>query len=380
MEHARRTRSRIGLGATAFLLPLLAALPAFAADAWQKLDPDLMPEMVTEQGHMIKDIYHLINFITIGIFCLVAVLMIYTLVKFRKRPGENRQPLNFNHHTGLEIIWTIVPAAILIGIAIPTYKVIAFHESIPQDPDGLNVDVIGHQWYWEYRLPDHKVQIMANDGLATPLVVPVNKVVRLNLTGEDVIHSWFVPQFGFKIDTVPGRINQAWFKVEKPGTYHGQCAELCGTMHGKMYITVKAVSDAEWETWRKEQPVADLTQGDKEAADKPVDEATLTKEGAKVYAARCASCHQPTGAGVPGAFPPLAGSEYVTGKPEDHAKVVLNGLNGAITVKGQSYNGVMPAWKDVLSDREIAAVVTYERNSWGNKAGVVTPDDVKKLR
>jgi cytochrome c oxidase subunit 2 len=307
--------------------------------------------------------------------------MIYTMVKFRKRPGENRQPTNFNHHTGLEIIWTIVPAAILIGIAVPTYKVIAFHESIPQDPDGLNVDVIGHQWYWEYRLPDHKVQIMANDGLKTPLVVPVNKVIRLNLTAEDVIHSWFVPSFGFKIDTVPGRINQAWFKVEKPGTYYGQCAELCGTMHAKMFITVKAVSDAEWETWRKEQPEADLTQGDKQAAaDAPVDMDTLMAEGKKVYDTRCASCHQPNGEGIPGAFPPIAGAEQVTGSAEEHAKIVLHGMNGAITVKGQSYNGVMPAWKDVLNDREIAAVLTYERNSWGNKAGLVTPDEVAKLR
>jgi cytochrome c oxidase subunit 2 len=380
MEHARRTRSRIGLGATATMLPLLAALPAFAEEAWVKLESDLMPEMVTQEGHMIKDIYHLINWITIGIFILVAVLMIYTMVRFRKRPGENRQPTNFNHHTGLEIIWTIVPAAILIGIAVPTFKVIAFHESIPQDPDGLNVDVIGHQWYWEYRLPDHKVQIMANDGIKTPLVVPVNRIVRLNLTGEDVIHSWFVPSFGWKIDCVPGRINQAWFKVEKPGTYHGQCAELCGTMHGKMYITVKAVSEPEWEIWRKEQPIASLTQGEKEAANAPVDEATLMKEGEKGYAARCASCHQPTGAGIPGAFPPLAGAEQVTGKAEEHIKIVLNGLNGAITVKGQSYNGVMPAWKDVMTDREIAAVLTYERNSWGNKAGIVKPDDVAKLR
>jgi len=381
MEHLRQTRSGIGLWATAGLLSALTTLPAWAEGAqWQTIEADGMPAMVTQQGHMIKDIYHLITFITVGIFILVACLMLYVMVKFRKRPGENRQPMNFNHHTGLEVLWTVIPAAILIGIAVPTYKVIAFSESIPQDPDGLNVEVVGHQWFWEYKLPDHKIQIMANDGKATPLVVPVNKVVRLNLTGEDVIHSWFVPEFGFKIDTVPGRINQAWFKVEKPGIYHGQCAELCGTMHGKMYITVKAVSDDEWETWRKAQPVAALTQGDKEAANAPVDEATLVKEGEKVYGARCASCHQPTGQGVPGAFPPMAGSEFVTGKPEEHAKIVLNGLNGSITVKGQSYNGVMPAWKDVLSDREIAAVLTYERNTWGNHAGVVTPDQVAKLK
>ncbi|MBC7542171.1 MAG: cytochrome c oxidase subunit II [Candidatus Sericytochromatia bacterium] len=381
MENLRQTRSRIGLWATASLISVLSALPALAEGKdWQTLDADLMPQMVTPVGHMIKDLYHLITYITIGIFILVMCLMGYVMVRFRKRPGENRQPMNFNHHTGLEILWTALPAAILIGIAIPTYHVIAYQESIPQDPDGLNVEVIGHQWYWEYRLPDHKVQIMANDGNKTPLVVPVGKVIRLNLTAEDVIHSWFVPQFGFKIDSVPGRINQAWFKVEKPGLYHGQCAELCGTMHAKMYISVKAVSDADWEIWRKGQPIASLTQGDKDTKNLPVDLATLQKEGEKVYGARCASCHQPTGEGIAGAFPPLVGAEQVTGKPEEHIKIVLNGLNGAIKVKGQSYNGVMPAWKDVLSDREIAAVLTYERNAWGNKAGVVTPDQVAKER
>lgn len=169
-------------------------------------------------------------------------ILLYSIFKFRARPGA--QPATFHENLKLEIIWTILPAIALIIIAVPAFGTLKKME-VPPKSD-LVVEVIGHQFFWEYRYPRYGITLVDK-----PLVVPVDKVVTLNLTSVDVIHSWFVPAFGVKQDATPGRISNAWFKVEEAGTYQGQCAELCGELHALMYITVKVVEPEEFEEWLK---------------------------------------------------------------------------------------------------------------------------------
>lgn len=378
MELRHRSRRVVGALAAGALLPLMAVMPAGAS---------LMPETITPTAVQVREIWNILTYISVGIFALVALLLIYVMVRFRKRPGENRQPATFTHNTALEILWTVVPAAILISVAVPTYKTMVYAETQPLDPLAIDIDVIGHQWYWEYRFPKQQKSLIATDGAKTALVVPVGKAVRLNLTASDVIHSWFVPALGFKIDTNPGRVTTAWFRADQEGTFKGQCAELCGTRHANMLITLKVVPEAEYLTWLDQQESIETETdeadegADQVAAADPVAEMeAVMKRGKKGYDQRCATCHGAEGEGIPGAFPPLAGAEQVTGAADEMIKIVLHGASGPMKVKGQTYNGVMPAWKDVLNDKEIAAIITYERNSWGNSAGMVTPDQVKALR
>ncbi len=178
-------------------------------------------------------------------FLLIAEgLLLYSIFKFRSRPGA--KPATFHENLKLEIIWTILPALTLVIIAIPAYGTLKKME-VPPKSD-LVIEVVGHQFFWEYRYPKYDLILVDK-----PLVVPVDKVVTLNLTSVDVIHSWFVPAFGVKQDATPGRISHAWFQVEQEGTYKGQCAELCGELHAKMYITVKVVDDEDFQEWLAKQ-------------------------------------------------------------------------------------------------------------------------------
>ncbi len=347
----------------------------------------------TEIASQIYDLHMLIVWVCLAIFVVVFAVMFYSLYKHRKSVGH--QAAQFHEHHTLEIIWTIIPALILIVMAVPATKTIfAMKDTSAAD---MSVKVTGYQWKWEYDYLDKNVKFISN--LATtqdqidnkaeksenyllevdnPMVVPVGKKVRVILTASDVIHAWWVPEFGVKQDAIPGFIKEVWFKADKEGTYRGQCAELCGKAHGYMPIVVEVVSEEKYNGWlvaKAEEAAAGAAGADKEWTK---DE--LLAKGKTVYEKNCAVCHQATGAGLPPAFPAITGSKIALGAiygadgkylPDSHIDRLLNG------------KGVMPAWKALLNDVEIASVITYTRQALGNAATVdpvVQPAQIKAAR
>ena len=368
------------VGASA--LGLCSELVLAAADPYQLNLPE--PQSVIAQ--QIYDMHTMLLWICLVIFVGVFGVMFYSVLKHRK--SLDYPAANFHHSTTVEIIWTIIPIFILVGMAYPATKtVIAMKDT--SSPD-ITIKATGYQWKWGYDyLTGEGEGISFLSNLATPkaqienaapkgenyllevdnrLVVPVGKKVRVLLTANDVIHAWWVPALGVKQDAIPGFIRDVWFTVEKPGTYRGQCAELCGKEHGFMPIVVEAVTPEQYAQWVGEQKTklaAATVDVNKEFT---MDE--LKAEGEKVYAANCVACHQANGKGVPGTFAALDGSKIATGAKGEHINIVMNGKTGT----------AMAAFKH-LSDVQIAAVVTYERNSWGNAAGdLVQPSEINQLR
>jgi cytochrome c oxidase subunit 2 len=332
----------------------------------------------------IYDLHTLILWICFAIFVVVFVPMFIALLRHRKSAGHT--PAKFHDNLAVEIVWTIVPVLILLGMAWPaTSLVVSMKDTSKED---LTIKVTGHQWKWEYEYLGDEIRYMSNsstpkeqiDGaqpkgenylleVDRPLVVPAGKKVRLVLTSSDVIHAWWIPAFGVKQDAIPGFIRDTWFKAETPGTYRGQCAELCGVGHGFMPAVVEVVPPEQFAAWKDEQKTQLAAAA--ASAGKTYDLAELKTIGEKVYAANCTACHQANGVGVPGAFPSLVGSPIVTGDKAGHIDMVLNGKAGT----------AMAAFGKQLSDLDLAAVITYERNSWDNKTGdVVQPADVVARR
>jgi cytochrome c oxidase subunit II len=320
----------------------------------------------------------------VGVFSV----MFYSIYAHRKSIGHKAVP--FHENTTVEIIWTIVPFFILIGMAWPATKsVLALKDT--SNPD-VTIKATGYQWKWGYDyLKGEGEGITLYSNLATPsdqvynrqskgenyllevdqhLVVPVGKKIRILTTAGDVIHAWWVPAFGVKQDAIPGFIRDTWFKAEKEGIYRGQCAELCGKDHGFMPIVVEVLSAEKYSAWVGEQKKKLSAAADDPA--KTWDLAELRAHGEKVYAANCVACHQANGMGVPNAFPALAGSKMVNGPKGEQIAMVLNGKQGT----------AMQAFGKTLSDVEIAAVITYTRNAWSNKTGenLIQPADVKSAR
>jgi cytochrome c oxidase subunit 2 len=317
------------------------------------------------------------------IFVVVFGAMLYSIIKHRKSVGH--KAASFHESTTVEIIWTIIPLLIVIGMALPATKtVVAMKDTTNAD---ITIKAIGYQWKWGYEyIKGEGEGINFLSTLSTPrdqinnleeksntylmevdneVVVPVNKKIRVITTADDVIHAWTVQGFGVKQDAIPGFVRDTWFKAEKIGTYRGQCSELCGKEHAFMPIVVKVVSDADYSTWvsAKKKELAAL-------ADDPSKTYTLEElkdRGAKVYAANCSVCHQPNGKGG-GAFPALDGDKVVLGPKEGQYQILLKGKNA------------MPSWGR-LSDTELAAVMTFTRNSWSNKTGeVIQPSDFVAAR
>jgi cytochrome c oxidase subunit II len=380
-----------------------------------------LTEGVTELSRDIHDLHMAIFWICVAIGVIVYGLLIYSLVNHRKSKGVI--PAQFHENTKLEILWTVIPFLILIGMAIPATKVmIKVYDSSGAD---MTIKVTGYQWKWKYEYLDEGVSFFStldaksnearqmNSGVdpATvenyllevdhPLVLPVGKKIRFLFTGGDVIHSWWVPDLGWKKDTIPGFITDGWARVEKAGTYRGQCTELCGRDHGFMPIVVIAKPDVEYKQWLAEQKgggqpekagiakeagdelaavaeavkdqnpaesgkVSEESTNQRIAASVGADKDMLMTLGHAVYEGHCISCHQAGGEGIEGMFPAIKGSAVVTGPVSGHIDLILNGKAP-----------LMASFRNVLKPEEIAAVITYQRNALGNNTGdIVQASDV----
>jgi cytochrome c oxidase subunit 2 len=322
------------------------------------------------------------------IFLIVFGVMFYSILKHRKSVGHKSQVLA--EPIWVELGWTIVPLLIVIGMALPATKVLVAQKDTTNSD--LTIKATGMQWKWGYdyikgegegigflSTLDNNHRVMSNSGnpeptdnyllkVDNPLVVPVGKKVRIITTANDVIHAWMVPAFGVKQDAIPGFVRDTWFRAEKTGDFYGQCAELCGKEHAYMPIHVKVVSAEEYSAWVGEKQKAMAA-----AADDPSKVwvlADLVKRGESVYAANCVACHQASGKGA-GPIKPLDGSALVV--DADKGKIINVLLNG-------QNNGAMPSWKQ-LSDTELAAVMTYAKNTWSNQTQqIVQPADVQAAR
>jgi len=367
------------------LLATLAglALSVYTGGAWAEYALNLRPG-VTPISREAYDLHTLIMWICVVIGIVVFGAIFISIVKHRKSKGV--QPAQFHESTTVEIIWTVIPFLILIGMAIPATKALVAMEDTSNSD--LTIKVTGYQWKWGYDYIDDGVSFISS--LSTPkeqifdqqakgdnyllevdnpLVVPINKKVRLLITANDVIHAWWVPDLGMKKDAIPGYVNEMWFQIDQEGTYRGQCAELCGKDHGYMPIVVVAKNEADYGEWLSAQKTASDAVAVAAEREWGMDE--LMERGEKVYNSSCAACHQANGEGVPGAFPGLKGSAVATGPIGDHLALIMNGKPGT----------AMAAFAGQLSDVDMAAVVTYERNAWGNNVGDhIQPAEVKAAR
>jgi cytochrome c oxidase subunit 2 len=368
----RRASRLIAAAGAAALAPGVA----HAALEWNLQTP------VTPMAQQMFDLHSYIFWTCVVIFVAVFGVMFYSIFKHRKSVGH--KAAQFHEKTTVEIVWTVIPFLILLAMAWPATKtILAMKDTSAPD---VTVKVTGYQWKWGYdylqegfgfysnlSTPLVQIENKAPKGehylleVDNPLVVPVDSKIRVVITANDVLHAWWVPAFGVKQDAIPGFVRDTWFRAEKIGVYRGQCAELCGKEHGFMPIVVEVKSKDDYAKWVGEQKQKATVAADDPS--KTWTEAELMAKGAVVYAANCQACHQANGKGVPPAFPPLDGSKLVAGPADAQIALVLHGKPGT----------AMASWKQ-LSDADIAAVITYTRNSWGNKSGDVMPAAVKAAR
>ena len=347
-----------------------------------------MPRGVTEISRETYSLHMMILWACVIIGVLVFAVMFWSIIYHRKSKGA--VSATFHENIKVEIIWTIIPFAILVGMAIPATRVLT--EIYDSSESEVDIQVIGYQWRWEYKYlpssadeePVSFFSVMSTPreqinnevpkdehyllDVDNPVVIPINKKVRFLFTSNDVIHAWWVPEFAVKKDAIPGFINESWTIVEEPGIYRGQCAELCGIDHGFMPIVVHAVEQEEYDAWYAErQESARLIA---ELANTVVTMDDSMAEGEAIYNRTCVGCHQPTGQGLPPAFPALAGSDIVTGD-----------LRGVVDVVGHGVPGTaMAPFAGQLNAIELAAVVTYIRNSFSNSMGdLAQPAEVNTI-
>ena len=366
----------------ALLLGLLST-GAWAGEA-QRWQTNMTPG-VTELSREVYDLHMLIFWICVWVGIGVFGFMFYSLIAYRKSKGH--KPATFHENTTAELAWTIVPTIILIAMAIPASKTLI--ELNDTSEAELDVLVTGYQWRWRYeyltdegekvaffsslRTPREEIMNLEAKGehylleVDNPLVLPVNVKTRLLLTANDVIHSWWVPAFAVKKDTIPGFINESWVKPAETGIFRGQCAELCGRDHGFMPIVVNVVEQGEFDTWfaEQQQQAADFAKvyGETQSMSE------LYELGRQVHNRSCAACHGTQGEG--GVGKAIAGSPYAIGEMQGMLEVVVNGVPGT----------AMQAFGTQLNDLELAAVVTFQRNAFGNNMGdAVQALDVKNFK
>lgn len=365
----------------------LACRVGFAArDPWQMN----MFHGVTPLSH---DIYFL-HMTAIAVCAVIGLIvfgvMIYALIHHRKSKGH--EAVLFHENLRLEIFWTIIPFLILVALAIPATTVLIRLEDTSESD--VTIKVVGYQWKWQYQYLNEGISFFSS--LATPypqinnqqpkdqwylldvdnpLVVPINKKIRFLVTSNDVVHSWWVPQLGVKRDAIPGFMHEAWAIIEKPGVYRGQCAELCGINHGFMPIVVRAVSSEDYDAWvaKAEKVVDPYAEANNSSIPKPpLTRAQLMTQGKAKYEQVCSACHGINGKGLPPLYPALQRSSVAVGYPIDrHTHIVLDGVPGT----------AMQAYRDQLTDEEMAGIITYERNAWGNNTNdLVQPSDITAVR
>ena len=366
----------------------LVALSMLLSSSWAHADWTVnMREGVTAISRDVYSLHMIIFWVCVVIGVLVFGVMILSMLMHRKSLGV--KPADFHHSTKLEIIWTIVPVVILVVMAIPsTATLTAMYDASDAD---IDIEVRGLQWKWQYTYlnddPEKEVKFISS--LLTPseeiynearkrenylldvdneVVIPINKKIRFLITSQDVIHAWWVPDFAVKKDAIPGFVHESWAIVEEPGIYRGQCAELCGKQHGFMPIVVRAVEQAEYEEWlvgKQEEAKAVF-----ETVGKEWTQEELMVKGEEVYTRICSVCHQANGQGLPPAFPSLVGTGLAVGSMQEHIDIILHGKAGT----------AMQSFSSQLNAAEIAAVVIYERNAWGNDMGdMIQPREINEM-
>lgn len=382
----------------------LFALAAASGSAYAETALNLT-QGVSPISHDVYDLHMTVFWICVVIGVVVFAAMFYAMIFHRKSRGA--KPASFHSHPWLEITWTIVPVLILILMAIPATKVL-FNMNNNDDAE-LTIKITGWQWKWQYEYLEDGITFFSNNAtpydqtyvsvpkdiegsylkgtfyklthsspkdvnylreVDNPVVVPIHKKIRFIVTSNDVNHAWWVPDFGVKRDAIAGIINEAWTRIDKPGTYRGQCAELCGVNHAFMPIVVIATTEQGYKDWVAKQK-GELTQDEAES-NREWTMKELMARGEQIYSHICAACHQPGGVGLAPTYPALKGSKIATGPIADHVNIVFNGKSGT----------AMQAFKNQLkSDADLAAIITYERNAFGNNTGsMVQPIQIKALR
>jgi len=365
-------------------LLMLSLYPSEVFSDWDALN---MREGVTQVSRDVFELHMLIFYICVAIGAVVFSVMFYSLFRYTKKRNPN--PSTFHESTKLEVAWTVVPFLILIAMAVPASKTLT---EIYDDEEGeINIQVVGYQWKWEYKYLEDDINFFSN--LSTdqdeiynlvpkgenyllevdePLIIPVDTRVRFLITANDVIHSWWVPDFAIKQDAIPGFINTAWTRAEETGIYRGNCTELCGKNHGFMPVVVKVVEKDEYNDWvlaKKEEAIklAELTEKEWSLAE-------LTERGEGVYQKNCVACHQMNGEGLPPIFPALAGSDIVMFDKNRNVEILMEGVQGA----------AMQSFANQLSEVDMAAVITYTRQAWGNAekgdGEYVVPSDIVEYK
>ena len=371
------------VGALALAPVMAMATPAGEggqSSGWHLLN---MPKGVTNVSQDIYAIHMVVIWICVVIGVLVFGIMFYSMFAHRKSRGH--KPATFHESTTVELLWTIIPAIILVVMAFPATRTLKdVYDTAEAD---LDIKVTGYQWKWRYDYLGTDVGFMSElatsqssiygqapkteyylEEVTEPVVIPVGKKIRFLVTAADVIHAWWVPDLGVKRDAIPGFVNETWARVDEPGIYRGRCAELCGKDHAFMPIVVNAVPEEEFNAWLadRQQQAAAL----RELTEQQFTLEDLVAKGQEVYGRSCASCHGVGGEGIPGAFPALKGGVITTGPVAGHLDIVVNGKQGT----------AMQAFGAQLSEVDLAAVITYERNAWGNKPQddvvIVQPADV----
>ena len=364
----------------AVLLTLFSV--ATSAD-WNALN---MTQGVTDISKEVYELHMLIFWICVVIGVLVFGVMFYSMYAYTKK--KNPVPATFHENTKVELAWTIIPFLILIAMAVPASKTL---QNIYDDEAGdINIQVVGYQWKWQYRYLEDEISFFSNlmtdqdeiynkvpkgenylQEVDEMVLVPTGKKIRFLITANDVIHSWWVPAFAIKQDAIPGFINTAWTVIDEPGVYRGKCTELCGKNHGFMPIVVKAVEQEEYDLWVSEKRSAAIALA--ELTEKDWSKEELIERGEAVYAKNCVACHQTNGQGLPPIFPSLVGSDIVLNNKDEQIKILMEGVQGS-AMASFSY----------LSEVEMAAVITYTRQSWGNAqkgdGEIVIPKDIVEYK
>ena len=373
----KKVTTTINKGLAAIFLSIFTS-PSFAA--WSDIN---MTQGVTAISKEVFGLHMLIFWICVAIGIVVFGVMFYSMFAFTKKKNPN--PSTFHENTSLELAWTIVPFLILVLMAVPASNTLT---KIYDDTEGdINIQVIGYQWKWEYRYLEDNIGFFSNlttdldeiynrtpkgehylEEVDEAVVIPVGKKIRFLITANDVIHSWWMPDFAIKQDAIPGFINTAWTIVDKPGTYRGKCTELCGKNHGFMPVVVKVVPQDEYDLWVAGKKEAALKMA--ELTEKTWSAEELVQRGEGIYQKNCVACHQSNGAGIAGIFPALAGSDIVLNNKARHLEILMEGVQGA----------AMASYANQLSEVDMAAVITYTRRSWGNAENgdgeIVVPTDI----